>query len=99
MIVSRIPLRHIGDTGIAISEIGLGTGPLGNLYEPMRDETARLLIEGAVKAGISYVDTAPFYGFGLSERRVGDGLRGRSNIVVSSKVGRLLVADPRIKGD
>lgn len=97
--MSSIPLRQIGDTGLAVSEIGLGTGPLGNLYEPMRDETARLLIDTALNAGVNYVDTAPFYGFGLSERRVGDGLRGRSNIVVSSKVGRILIADPHVTND
>lgn len=94
-----IPFRQIGHTGITVSEIGLGTGPLGNLYEPMRDETARLLIDTAAKAGINYIDTAPFYGFGLSERRAGDALRGRANMVLSSKVGRLLTADPNVKND
>jgi len=94
-----IPLRRIGDTNMAVSEIGLGTGPLGNLYEPMRDDTAQLLIDTAIKAGINYIDTAPFYGFGLSERRVGDGLRTKSNMVLSSKVGRLLIADAQVKND
>ncbi|HEX2583673.1 MAG TPA: aldo/keto reductase [Steroidobacteraceae bacterium] len=97
--MSTIPLRQIGHTGLAVSEIGLGTGPLGNLYEPMRDEIARFLIDTAAKTGINYIDTAPFYGFGLSERRVGDGLRGRANMIISSKVGRLLVADPLVKND
>jgi len=100
--VSQIATRQINNTGITVSEIGLGAGPLGNLYEPMRDETARLLIDAALKAGITYIDTAPFYGFGLSERRVGDGLRERprnSDIVLSSKVGRLLLPDVDITGD
>ncbi|WP_340054597.1 aldo/keto reductase, partial [Pseudomonas sp. JAI120] len=50
-------------------------------------------IDAARSAGIAFFDTAPFYGFGLSERRLGDALRGDSGLVVSSKVGRLLVPD------
>ena len=97
--MSRIRIRQVGKTGTNVSEIGLGAGPLGNLYEPMRNEIALLLVDAAVKAGITYFDTAPFYGFGLSERRVGDGLRDHADIVLSSKVGRLLVPEPRVKSD
>ena len=48
----------------------------------------------ALERGLRYVDTAPYYGFGLSERRVGDTVRGRKDVVVSTKVGRLLAPDP-----
>jgi D-threo-aldose 1-dehydrogenase len=94
-----IPLRRVGGTGLALSELGLGTAPLGNLYDPMSDATAQAVLEAAVSAGIHYVDTAPFYGFGLSERRVGDGLRGQRSRVISTKVGRLLVPDASVGDD
>jgi len=82
--------RRIGRTQLQVSELGLGAASLGNLYRPMSDEDARATLISATTAGITYVDTAPYYGFGLSERRVGDALRGNRNMVVSSKVGRLL---------
>ncbi len=94
-----IPLRRLGTTGLTLSELGLGAAPLGNLYAPMSDATARAILDAAVSAGVEYVDTAPFYGFGLSERRVGDGLRGQRSCVISTKVGRLLRPDPRVVDD
>ena len=94
-----IPLRRIGATGLALSELGLGTAPLGNLYEPVGDAVARAVLEAAMAAGMRYVDTAPFYGFGLSERRVGDGLRGLPSVVISTKVGRLLEPDLSVGDD
>ena len=94
-----IPLRRVGTTGLAVSELGLGAAPLGNLYEPMSAATAQAVLESAVSAGVHYVDTAPFYGFGLSERRVGDGLRGQRSCVISTKVGRLLLPDSSVHDD
>ncbi|MES2471228.1 MAG: aldo/keto reductase [Pseudomonadota bacterium] len=85
-----IPLRKLGNTGLSVTELGFGTAPLGNLFRPLGDETARATLAAAEKAGFGYYDTAPFYGFGLSERRVGDALRGRKDTVLSTKVGRLL---------
>src|ERR1700688_2061692 len=82
--------RRIGRTQLQVSELGLGAASLGNLYRAISDEEARATLTSATSAGIGYVDTAPFYGFGLSERRVGDALRGNRNIVISTKVGRLL---------
>jgi len=89
----------VGTTGLVLSELGLGAAPLGNLYEPMSDTTAQAVLEAAVSAGVHYVDTAPYYGFGLSERRVGDGLRGHGDVVISTKVGRLLQPDPTVTDD
>jgi len=94
-----IPLRSVGTTGLSLSELGLGTAPLGNLYEPMSDAMARAILDAAVAAGVRYVDTAPYYGFGLSERRVGDGLRGERASVISTKVGRLLEPDASVGDD
>jgi D-threo-aldose 1-dehydrogenase len=82
-----------------VSELGLGAAPLGNLFEPITDEAARSTVAAAVDAGITYVDTAPWYGFGLSERRVGDFLRHRSRMVISTKVGRLLRPCPEVIDD
>jgi D-threo-aldose 1-dehydrogenase len=65
----------------------------------MSDATARAILDAALTAGVHYVDTAPFYGFGLSERRVGDGLRGMRGCVISTKVGRLLEPDASVGDD
>ncbi len=88
------PLRSLGKTGLSVTELGFGTAPLGNLFKPLPDESARETLAAAEAAGFGYYDTAPFYGFGLSERRLGDVLRGRKNIVLSTKVGRLLKPMP-----
>lgn len=88
-----ISTRGVGNTGVSITELGFGSGTFGNLYRPIGDEAARAAVDRAMEAGIGFYDTAPFYGFGLSERRLGDALRGRDGVVVSSKVGRLLIAD------
>ena len=87
--------RSLGKTDIKITELGFGGAPLGNLYKEVSDEIANELVLEALDAGINYFDTSPYYGFGLSERRLGDALRTAAdkNIVVSSKVGRLLEPD------
>lgn len=82
----------IGTNGPSVTEVGLGTGPLGGLYKECTRDTAMGVLEHAWSAGVRYFDTAPFYGYGLAERRVGDFLQGkRSNEwALSTKVGRLL---------
>jgi D-threo-aldose 1-dehydrogenase len=85
----NFPLRPLGRTGLSVTELGFGTAPLGNLFRPLSDDDARATLAAAKDAGFGYYDTAPFYGFGLSERRLGDALRGR-DVVLSTKVGRLL---------
>lgn len=89
------PYRKLGRTGLDVTELGFGTAPLGNLFRPLADDTARATLAAAEAAGFGYYDTAPFYGFGLSEIRLGAALRGR-DVIVSTKVGRLLrpVAGP-----
>lgn len=81
--------RVLGTTGLSVTELGFGGAPLGNLFRPLPDETGRATLAAAKAAGFGYFDTAPFYGFGLSERRMGDALRG-GDFVVSTKVGRVL---------
>ncbi|MDH7973902.1 aldo/keto reductase [Sphingomonas sp. AR_OL41] len=75
--------------------VGLGCAPLGNLYRPMPDHEARAIADAAWDAGVRYFDTAPLYGFGLSERRIGDALRARprDSFTLSTKVGRVLEPD------
>jgi D-threo-aldose 1-dehydrogenase len=85
-----IARRALGATGLKLTELGFGTAPLGNLFRPLPEDTARATLAAAEAAGIGYYDTAPFYGFGLSERRLGDALRRRKDVVLSTKVGRLL---------
>lgn len=72
---------------------GLGASTLGNLYRRITDEQAHATVDAAWSEGVRYFDTAPFYGFGLSERRLGDALRDRPRdaFLLSTKVGRLLV--------
>jgi len=88
-----IAKRTMGATGLAVSELGLGAAALGNLYAPISDVAAADTVAAALAGGIGLVDTAPLYGFGLSERRVGDAVRG-SRAIVSTKVGRLLCPAP-----
>ncbi|GAA4577219.1 aldo/keto reductase [Planotetraspora kaengkrachanensis] len=75
-----------------VTPYGFGSAPIGNLYSALPDDEAAAAIDAAWDAGIRYFDTAPHYGLGLSERRIGAALRGRprEEYVVSTKVGRLL---------
>src|SRR5689334_19875819 len=66
--------RPVGRTRLELPVLGLGTAPLGNLYRAITDAQAGAVIDAALDAGLRYVDTAPYYGFGLSERRVGQAL-------------------------
>jgi D-threo-aldose 1-dehydrogenase len=99
MATKAVALRPLGSNGLGLSEIGMGAASLGNLYRPMDDKDARDVVSAALEAGLSYVDTAPHYGRGLSERRLGDALRGVSGITLSTKVGRLLHPDSSIIDD
>ena len=93
-------LRGIGRTGITITELGFGGAPVGNLYSAVDDAAARLVIDAAWDGGVRYFDTAPHYGLGLSERRIGVALRDRprEQFAISTKVGRLLVPNPSPTG-
>lgn len=78
--------------GLALTELGFGGSPIGNLYDAVDDDLAAEAVQAAWDAGIRYFDTAPHYGLGLSERRLGKVLRElrREEFVVSTKVGRWL---------
>lgn len=85
--------ERVGQTKLWIARVGLGTAPLGNLYEPVSEEEAISTVRKAVEVGFTHVDTAPFYGFGISEERVGKALSelARGRFTLSTKVGRVLV--------
>jgi D-threo-aldose 1-dehydrogenase len=76
-----------------MTQLGFGGAPIGNLYEGLSDEDARAVVQTALDAGIRFFDTAPLYGHGLSELRLGRALVGvpRESYKVQTKVGRLLV--------
>ena len=82
----------IGRTPLRVTRFGLGGAALGNLFQKVDEATARRTLDLAFDRGLRYVDTAPYYGHGLSEHRIGEALRGRerSEFVISTKVGRLL---------
>ncbi|WP_162237488.1 aldo/keto reductase [Sphingobium sp. Leaf26] len=79
---------------VTFPTLGMGTAPIGNLYRAVEESEAQATLAAAWDAGIRYYDTAPHYGFGLAERRLGAMLAARdgaSEAIVSTKVGRLLV--------
>ncbi|MFJ8504212.1 aldo/keto reductase [Streptomyces avermitilis] len=92
--------RPLGRTSVRVSTLGFGAAPLGNLYRPIDDRQAQATLEAAWDVGVRYYDTAPHYGLGLSERRLGDALahRPRSEFTLSTKVGRLLEPHPAPTG-
>ncbi len=86
--------------GMPVTELGFGGASLGNLYTETSDADARLAVDTAWNGGVRYYDTAPHYGLGLSERRLGAALAGRprADYVLSTKVGRLLAPNPAPTG-
>jgi len=83
---------RIGQTDLKVTRLGIGTAPIGNLLSEVSEENAQSAFKAAFDVGVRYVDTAPFYGYGLAENRVGRALanRNRDDFVVSTKVGRLI---------
>jgi len=84
--------RPLPKRPLRLSELSLGCAQLGNLYRAITDEQADATVDAAWEQGIRYFDTAPHYGLGLSERRLGAALSGRprNEYLLSTKVGRLL---------
>jgi D-threo-aldose 1-dehydrogenase len=85
-------VRSLGSTDLRVTEIGFGGAPLGNLFAAVTEADAQTSLATAWDSGCRYFDTAPLYGYGLSERRCGDALRAkpRDQYVLSTKVGRLI---------
>ena len=101
-LMNLIETRRLRRTTVNLSVLGFGGAAIGELWNPIPEDQARATVNTALAAGISYFDTAPWYGRGLSEHRMGAVLRGidRSSFVLSSKVGRVLLAPrPGVKLD
>jgi D-threo-aldose 1-dehydrogenase len=98
--VTGLKQRQVGQTAVMVTELGFGGAPAGNLYTDVTDEQTAEAMDRAWAGGIRYFDTAPHYGLGLSERRMGAALRDRPgvNFVLSTKVGRLLEPNPAPAG-
>jgi D-threo-aldose 1-dehydrogenase len=86
-----VKTTRIRDTAVHVTEMGLGTAQLGDLYVQLDQRDADEIVDAAWGHGIRHFDTAPHYGLGLSEHRLGRALRGRDDAIVSTKVGRLIV--------
>jgi D-threo-aldose 1-dehydrogenase len=86
---------QLGTTRLHVTRVGLGTAALGGLYAPVDEEQAVATLRRAHDCGLRLFDTAPLYGHGLAERRVGIALLGvpRDEVVLATKLGRLLRAD------
>ncbi|MBM4790725.1 aldo/keto reductase [Streptomyces sioyaensis] len=84
--------RELGHSGVTVPPLGLGCAPLGNLYRAVPEAQAREVVRTALDTGAHYFDTAPHYGVGLSEERLGRALRGHDRVryTLSTKVGRRL---------
>ena len=91
--MSSIPKRSLR-TGVELSTLGFGGAPLGELFDPVSETEAQETLQAAWDAGIRYYDTAPFYGYGKRDHRLGHFLRQqkRKDFILSSKVGRVLTA-------
>lgn len=94
--------RELGRTGVRVTQLGLGGGPLGEMFEHIPEDRAAGALEAAWAGGIRYFDTSPWYGKTLSEHRFGHTLRWkpRGEFVLSTKVGRVFSrpADPADRG-
>ena len=91
-----LPTRRLGETAVEVTTLGFGCAPIGGLLGAVDEASARAALDVAWDGGVRFFDTAPFYGFGASERRTGDALRAhpRDDYVLSTKAGRLLAPDP-----
>jgi len=96
-----LPDAALGHTGLRVTRLVFGTAPIGGLFAPVGEDAALATLDAAWTAGIRAFDTAPHYGVGLSEQRLGRFLDGRprDQYVLCTKVGRLLVpADGDVEG-
>ena len=95
------PTAPLGGRGVTVTRLGLGTAPLGNMFTELAEHDADATVAAAWDAGVRLFDTAPFYGHGLAEERLGRALRARARdeFVLSSKVGRVLELESGLAAD
>ncbi len=92
--MSELQRRKIGRTAAQVTRLGFGSAPLGDLFEAISEAKAQQTLQAAWDAGVRYFDTAPYYGYGKSEHRVGHFLcqQPRQDFVISTKIGRVFHA-------
>ena len=85
--------NFIGNTNLSLTNLGIGTAPIGGWPKALGEDQALEILETAWQNGVRYFDTAPFYGFGMAEERLGKFLKNKkkNEYVISTKVGRLIV--------
>ena len=95
---TTLPTRRLGTTDLHVTRIGFGAASIGGLYTAIDDAQAIATVERAWDLGIRLFDTAPLYGYGTAERRLGAVLanRPRDAFVLSTKVGRLVRREDEI---
>jgi D-threo-aldose 1-dehydrogenase len=100
MTLRPLRTRRLGTSDVRVTELSFGGAAIGNLFTEVSDDAAGAAVAAAWAGGIRAFDTAPHYGLGLSERRLGAALREypRDEYVISTKVGRLLEPVPRVPG-
>ena len=83
--------KKLGKSNITLPKLGFGAAPLGELFEKVSEEQSSQTLNTSYDSGFRYYDTAPWYGHGLSEHRIGSLLRNklREEYIISSKVGRV----------
>lgn len=101
MTANTIQNAQVGNTELRVTRLGMGTAPIGNLYVPLDDDEAIETVRRSYENGIRFFDTAPLYGAGEAERRLGAALQGvaRDEVVIQTKVGRIVRADGSIYFD
>ena len=94
--IDPLATRKLGKSPLHVTQLGIGTAPLGDLYQRVPEDDAREMLSRGWELGVRLFDTAPLYGSGLAEHRTGGLLRTkpRSEFVVSTKVGRHYVPAP-----
>jgi D-threo-aldose 1-dehydrogenase len=96
VIAAPLPLRRLGRSPVRVTQLSFGGAAIGNLFSAVDEQAARATVDAAWDGGIRTFDTAPHYGLGLSECRLGAALAGRprDEFVISTKVGRVLRPAP-----
>ena len=90
--MNPLDTAEIGNTGIRVTRLGIGGAPIGSLFRTVSEDDAVATVQRGLELGLNYIDTAPLYGHGVSEIRLGRALQGipRDSFVLSTKVGRVL---------
>ncbi len=101
MATNFLPSVQVGKIDLHVTRLGMGTAPIGNLYNSISDEHAFDVVQHSYERGVRFFDTAPLYGAGEAERRLGKALQGipRDDVVIQTKIGRIVRSDRSIYFD